>query len=55
LLVNNAGFANRDLNNIPDRRFTIETNLHGVINLTDKLWPALTENAKVVVVSSGLG
>jgi short-subunit dehydrogenase involved in D-alanine esterification of teichoic acids len=55
MLVNNAGYLTYDATKTEAARETLETNLHGTIDLTEKLWPAFTENAKVVVISSGLG
>ena len=54
VLINNAGVA---YNNPTDeqKRLTVKTNFFSVVKLTEKLVPFLTEDAKVLQVSSRVG
>jgi NAD(P)-dependent dehydrogenase (short-subunit alcohol dehydrogenase family) len=53
-LVNNAGasFTGFDAEVV---RKTLAANYHGAVSVTDALLPLLTEDARVVMVSSGMG
>lgn len=53
-LVNNAGASFRGFDAEVVRR-TLDVNFHGVVRVTDALRPLLTEHARVVMVSSGMG
>ncbi len=54
VLVNNAG-VNLKHADLEQSKKTIETNYLSLVNLTEKLRPYLTEDAKVISISSGLG
>jgi len=54
VLLNNAGAAFYQPS-LEQRQKTIETNYLSVVNLTEKLIPYLTEDAKVISISSGRG
>jgi len=54
VLLNNAG-VNYPNANLEERQKTIQTNYVSVVNLTEKLIPYLTEDAKIISISSILG
>jgi len=54
VLLNNAGVNFRTAN-LEQRKHTIQTNYLSVVSLTEKLIPFLTEDAKVIAISSALG
>ena len=54
VLVNNAGVM-IPVANLEQRRKTIQTNYTSLVNLTEKLLPVLTEDAKIINISSILG
>lgn len=53
-LVNNAGIG-YDSATVEERLATIQTNFFGAVNLTEQLLPHLTEDGKVIMISSGSG
>ena len=53
-LVNNAGIALDGFDEQVARR-TLDVNFYGAVHLTDALMPLLGEDARIVMVSSGLG
>ena len=54
VLVNNAGIHYPNSTD-EEKKFTIQTNFLGVIQLTEKLTPLLSDDGKVIMVSSTLG
>jgi len=54
VLVNNAGVMFHNAN-LEQRQKTIQTNYTSVIHLTERLIPLLTEDAKIINISSILG
>jgi NAD(P)-dependent dehydrogenase (short-subunit alcohol dehydrogenase family) len=54
ILVNNAGVAFDDVDAHIARQ-TLEANYFGVVRVTDTILPLLTQPARIVMVSSGLG
>jgi len=54
VLVNNAGFG-YNKTSVEDSVLTLNTNFFSLINLTEKLLPLLSEDGKIVQISSGAG
>jgi len=54
VLINNAGVAYQGPND-EQKKLTVKTNFFSVVNLTEKLIPFLSEDAKVIQVSSRVG
>ncbi len=54
VLINNAGIAYSSTND-EQKKLTVRTNFFSVVNLTEKLIPFLSEDGKVLEVSSRVG
>jgi len=54
ILINNAGVVHRNPTD-EQKKHTIQTNFFSVVKLTEKLLPLLSEDAKILMISSILG
>jgi len=54
VLVNNAAVAYTNPSD-EEKKFTIQTNFFSVVNLSEKILPLLSDDGKILIMSSGLG